>query len=204
MADTIEITGLEERIRQFGEASTKNPLMQKRIQEVIRTQLVRVRKALQSQVASGLDLKSDPRGSYKAIRMSVYKKIFGGNVSILSSRRRHGTSSYEPPRTLRPGQRGGNRRVRSERTKQIMSYSGIDREFILRFQNQGTEDRYTGGRNGNTRAERDTFIQHHGGRGYRGNIAGKDWFGNASQREIERAAAMLDEMINDIVQGIMY
>ena len=38
MADngTIEIKGLDERIKQLGEASTKNPMMRKRINEVIR------------------------------------------------------------------------------------------------------------------------------------------------------------------------
>lgn len=201
---TITITGLEERIKRFSEASTKNPVMQNRIQQVIRTELAKVRKALQSQAVRGLELKSDPRGAHKAIRMAVYKKIFGGNVNILSSRKTHGKSSYEPPRKLRPGQRGGNRMTRSERTNRVMSYSGIDREFVLRFQNQGTQDRYTGGRNGNTSAERETFIKYHGGRGYRGNIAGKDWFGRASRSEMERAVTELDGMINDIIQGIIY
>ena len=58
MADsaTIEITGIEERIRKFGEASTKNPMMRKRINEVIRAMMRDVRKRLQS------DAQSDHQG----------------------------------------------------------------------------------------------------------------------------------------------
>ena len=63
MADTgtIEIKGLDERIKKFGEASTKNPMMRKRINEVIRAMLAQVRKSLQNNAQSGLDMKSDPR-----------------------------------------------------------------------------------------------------------------------------------------------
>ena len=58
MADTgtIEIKGLDERIKQFGEASTKNPMMRKRINEVIRAMMKDVRKRLQSDAQSGLQM----------------------------------------------------------------------------------------------------------------------------------------------------
>ena len=48
MADngTIEVTGLEERIKKFQSLSTKNPEMRKRINEVIRQTLAQVRKSL--------------------------------------------------------------------------------------------------------------------------------------------------------------
>lgn len=212
MADTVEISGLEERIQAFGKIATNNPMMQKRIQEVIRKALAGVRKNLQSQSKSGMQMQSDPRGAYKAIRMSVYKKIFGGNVSILSSRKAHGKSNYTPPRKLKQGQRGGNRRERGPKTERIMSYSGIDREFIMRFLNEGTTERkisfsHNGNRETVNRGARGGNLDLYGktiNTGKRGNIAGRDWFGNASRREIERAAEMLDGMINDIVQGIMY
>ena len=187
MADTIEITGLEERIQAFGKLATNNPVMQKRIQEVIRQVLSKVRKNLQQQSKDGLHMKSDPRGTYKAIKMSLYRKVFGGNVSILDSRKAHGSTNYKPKRKLdqNPKQRGGNRIPRSDYTERIMSYSAFDRMFILRFLDVGTTSRTT--RYGN-----------------RGNIAGADWFGGASKREVEQAALLLDNMINDIITGIMY
>ena len=204
MADngTIEIKGLDERIKQFGEASTKNPMMRKRINEVIRATLAKVRKSLQGQARSGLQMQSDPRKAYKAVRMAVYRKIFGGQVNILQSNKAGDGKYYEPPR--HPSHRGGNRMAQSGRTHKMMSYQGSERGFILRFLNQGTDVRYTGGRNGRTRSERDRFISNHGGRGHRGSIAARNWFGNASQAELERAAENLDKMIDDIVAGILY
>lgn len=204
MADngTIEITGLEERIKKFGEASTKNPEMQRRIREVIRATLSKVRKSLQGQAQSGLQMQSDPRKAYKAVRMAVYRRIFGGQVNILQSNKAGDGHYYEPPR--HPSHRGGNRMAQSGRTRKMMSYQGSERGFILRFLNQGTDVRYTGGRNGRTKSERSRFIESHGGRGHRGSIAARNWFGPRSQAELENAAANLDKMIDDIVQGILY
>lgn len=185
MADigTIEITGLEERIKQLDNASTKNPLMEKRIQEVIRKSLQNARKALSNQAQSGLGIQSDPRKAYQAIRMSVYRRIFGGQVNILNSRRAGKGRYYEPKR--HPSRIGGNRLRQSETTRRMMTYQGKDRGFILRFLNEGTdvrESRY----------------------GKRGSILGRHWFGNASRKELEQAAEYIDKAIDDIVAGILY
>lgn len=187
MADngTIEIKGLDERIKQLGEAQTKNPMMRKRINEVIRQALAQVRKTLQSGAQSGLQMDSDPRHAYKAVRYAVYRRIFGGQVNILQSRRAGAMRLYEPPHTLKEGQRGGNRRRRTQRTTDLMSYEGKDRGFILRFLNAGTDTRRT--RYGN-----------------RGAIAPRNWFGPASQQQLQHASANLDKMIDDIIRGILY
>ena len=91
--------------------------------------------------------------------------------------------------------------VRSKRTQDLMSYEGADRGFILRFLNAGTEARYTGGRNGRNEAERTRFIESHEGRGFRGSISARNWFGPRSQKEMEAAAqniqAIIDKVIND-------
>ena len=209
MADsgTVEIKGLEERIKQFGEASTKNPMMRKRINEVIRQMLDKVRKDLQDHAASGLQMESDPRKAYKAIRMAVYRRIFGGQVNILSPRNTKLGRLYEPPRkgTSDPLGRGGNRMKRSTRTTDMMSYQGSDRWMVLQWLNNGTRDRYSGsGRNGKTLSQYNAFVERTGGRGKRGHIAARNWFGSASQRELENAAANLDKMIDEIVMGILY
>lgn len=202
MGDTIEIKGLDERIRKFGELSTKNPVMRHRINGVIRSVLAQVRKSLQGQAQAGLQMQSDPRHAYKSVRMAVYRRIFGGQVNILQSRRAGRGRLYEPPR--HPSRRGGNRMLRSDRTVDLMSYEGKDRGFILRFLNAGTAPRYTGGRNGRNDDERDRFVQAHGGRGYRGSIRARNWFGAASHQQLENAAANIDRMIDDIIAGVMY
>jgi len=207
MADngTIEITGLEERIKKFGEASTKNPMMRKRINEVIRKVLSEVRKSMQRSAKVGLNMNADPRKAYKAVRMAVYRRIFGGQVNILQSYNSIPGVYYEPPRTLRAGQRGGNRMRQSSRTRDIMSYQGSDRGFILRFLNDGTEARYAGyGRNGQSISKRNRFVDDNGGRGYRGSITKRNWFGPRSQEELEHAARNIDALIDDIVAGVLY
>jgi ribosomal protein S20 len=209
MADnaTIEITGLEERIKKFGEASTKNPEMRRRINEVIREMMKEVRKKLQDNAQSGLQMKEDPRKAYKAIKMAVYRKIFGGNVSILSPIRARSMRLYAPPRkgTSDPKGRGGNRMKRSGRTTEMMSYQGGDRWMVLQWLNNGTRDRFSGsGRNGKTISQYNAFIERTGGRGKRGHISARNWFGQKSTQEIMSAAANLDKMLDDIVSGILY
>ena len=211
MADsgTIEIKGLDERIKQLGEASTKNPMMRKRINEVIRVALREVRKKLQNEAKSGLDMQSDPRRSYKAVRMAVYRRIFGGQVNILQSRKAGAGHFYAPPRkgTSDPKGRGGNRRPRSQRTIDLMSYEGVDRGFILRFLNQGTTTRNITHLTEVKRADGTSkfrFTSNGGKYGNRGSIAARNWFGNASQEELERQASNIDAMIDNILQGILY
>lgn len=209
MADngTIEIKGLDERIKQFGEASTKNPEMRKRINEVIREMMKQVRKKLQDNAQSGLQMDSDPRKAYKAIKMAVYRKIFGGNVSILSPRRAGAKNFYAPPRkgTKDPYGRGGNRRLRSACTTDMMSYQGGDRWMVLQWLNNGTRVRYAGGgRNGKTESQYNKFLLDHDGRGNRGSIGARNWFGPRSTQELQNAAANIDKMIDDIVMGILY
>ena len=205
MADnsTIEITGLEERIKQLGEASTKNPQMEKRIREVIRKVLLEVRKSMQRSAKVGLNMNADPRNAYKAVRMAVYRRIFGGQVNILQSYGSKPGVYYEPPR--HPSNRGGNRMKQSKRTHDIMSYQGADRGFVLRFLNAGTEVRYAGhGRNGRTESQRNRFIMNTGGRGHRSRIKERNWFGPRSQDELENAARNIDALIDDIISGVLY
>lgn len=199
----VEISGIEERQKKLGELSTQNPVMRQRIREVIREALKKVQKALQNSARSGLQMDTDPRNAYKAVRMAVYRKIFGGQVNILPNRRAGALRYYEPPR--HPSRRGGNRMTQSPTTRERMSYTGRDRGFVLRFLNAGTRGRYAGsGRNGRTQEQYDAFILRTGGRGWRGKITQRNWFGGASQRELEAAAANIDVMIDKIIQGIIY
>ena len=88
-------------------------------------------------------MKSDPRKAYQAVKMMVYKKIIGGNLNIFAPRKA-GTSKYADFHTksrMTPGQRGGNRRKRSEDTIRMDTYMGKDRGFILRWMQRGTADR---------------------------------------------------------------
>lgn len=187
--EAIEIRGIEERIRQFQNLATDNPVMGQRIREAIKATLRIVQKQLQSEARTGLDMKSDLRKAYKAVRMAVYRKIFGGQVNILSKRKVRAMHFYAPPRKLddSPNQRGGNRRKRSERTTTMMSYQGSDRGMILRWLNDGTY-------------KSDPRVTRYGSRG---SIARRGWFGQASHADMELAAERIDKIIDDITKGII-
>ena len=179
-------------------AMTTDPKMRKAIQQHIREALFEARR----DIMAAFPAENDPRDARRAIRTSVYKKVLGGNINILTGKKAHGTNSYEPQRTLTPGQRGGNRRKRSSRTQQIMSYAPLDRGFILRFVNSGTKTRVIGFRN-TVKGNRDRYNSRvtrihsgeHAGTGNRGAIAPRNWFMSAAESALGAAAQTIAELI---------
>lgn len=179
-----------------------NPKTEKEFRKLVRKAIMVARAEVVS--ATRRALKTDPRMSARAVRTAVYKKILGANINIYNSRKAHGSTSYEPPRTLRPGQRGGNRMKRGGRTKQIMGYEALDRGFILRFINSGTDGRYAGyGRNGRNEAEKQKFILNNGGRGWRGQIAPRNFFRGAGERALVKAADILANLIDKELESML-
>ena len=170
------------------QALSTNPKTQKALQKLIRQVITEARGKV-AQSAKGV-MESDPRQSYRAVRSSVYKKILGGNINIFNSRKAHGTNSYEPPRKLRPGQRGGNRVARGKRTDTVMHYAPQDRGFILRFINSGTAERMAGSRGGRLS-------------GNRGSIAPRNWFRGATERQLTQAVDKLANLIDTELENIL-
>ena len=155
---------------------TTNPATKKELQAIIKKAIQNARRRIVDD-AQGV-LENDPREAYRAVRSSVYKQILGGQVNILSPRRRGAGTKYQRPRKLddNPHQRGGNRRKRSPDTIRIDSYQGKDRAFILRFQNAGTVERQTR-------------------YGSRGSLRPRNWFGRSSTFQ-------LDAVVNEVAQEI--
>ena len=156
-----------------------NPDTRKRIRKIIREELKDAAKRLREDAK--YEMKEDPRKAYRAVKSSIYRKILGGNVSILNPRKAGARYQLVRPRKLdqNPRQHGGNRRKRSERTNAIDSYFGKDRAFILRFVNNGTNDRQT----------------RYGNRG-RISVSG-NWFPNMGQKELELAAENLANIMEE-------
>jgi hypothetical protein len=179
ITDNFQVEGFVEQRKELEKLMMSNPAMEKKVQGLIRSVLAEVRKKMGEEAQGAMA--SDPRQAYKAVRSAVYKRILGGNVNILQTRRASGGGSYTPTRTLKTGQRGGNRRLRSERTMKMESYVGADRGFVLRFLNAGTQPR-------NTKY------------GNRGAIAPRNFFGNRSYHEMEVAAGKLDAMIDELIK----
>lgn len=189
MADisgAFEVDGIVRQKQELENLLMSNPEMEKRVQGLIRQVILAARRQVSNSIQG--DIKSDPRQAYKAVKSAVYRRILGGNISILS-KRKAGARGPVPPVVhkletqvnSKGNHRGGNRMPRSRRTEDLMTYQGADRGFILRFLNAGTSDR-------------ESRI------GRRGSIAARNFFASSAQSAMEKAAAQLDTLIEDLIK----
>lgn len=170
-------------MEEFERMLLTHPEMKKKVKKVLSSVLSKGRARLSKEAKAVID--EDPRQAYRAVKRTVYKRILGGSISILAKRRAGNTRvRVEKTRTLVPGQRGGNRRKRSERTEAIDSYFASDRGFILRFLNAGTGERLTK-------------------YGRRGSIAPRNWFGTASQRAMEEVAQRFCDLMDKEIEAVL-
>ena len=182
----IVVSGFSENSEMLGRLMTSHPDMDKELRTMFRKALQIARRSLTKDAAAILD--SDPRKAARAVKMSVYKNVFGGNLSVLQKKR--ASARYELQRMRKveqnPHQRGGNRRPYVPANSRLDQYYGADRGFILRFIASGTVQRMT--RYGN-----------------RGSIPATDWFGHVAPFEMEKACAIVAdgivEYINKIANG---
>ena len=202
--DNFDVDGFVAQRKELEALLMSNPEMEKRVQGLIRKVLLAARRTV-AQAAQG-KMRSDPRQAYKAVKSSVYRQILGGSVSILNRRRSGKYTSYEPPRS--PSPRGGNRRPRTQRTIDLQSYDGADRGFILRFLNAGTNDRNIEFSSNPKRAEvkrgsRGGDVSKYGktvNTGRRGRIAPRNFFADSSHTAMQKAAAELSTLIDDMIK----
>lgn len=204
----VSIENYDVNARKLEHLLTSDPDFAKAYRALIRKSLQAARRKISSDIKFSNAIKKDPRAAYKAVKTSVYKSIFGGNISILSRKKASNTrTTYAPPRTLKAGQRGGNRRKITPRTLQVMSYYGIDRGFILRWLEEGTNERLI-----NFKADGNRAHIHRGSRGgdvskygvtvntgKRGSLKAKNVFSNHAGRELEIA---VDEISDALVEYI--
>lgn len=177
--------------------------MGKRLREAIFNEL----KAARNKIVESIRFDNgDPRGTAHAVKRYMAGKYLGGVVSIASYKAKaSGTkSTYEAPRTLRPGQRGGNRVPRGSETARYLSYGPQDRMFILNWIDQGTKVRYSGhGRNGKTEAAYEKFVEKHGGTGRRGSIAPRNFFKTLGEPAMETAIKNLGQMVEEEFEKLL-
>lgn len=174
----VNQTLAESQNKAFARLMFTNKETRNRIRKIIREELKDTAKRLREDAR--YEMKEDPRKAYRAVKSTVYRKILGGNVSILNPKKAGTRYQLIRERKLDSNlhQRGGNRRPRNPRTEQIDSYFGKDRAFILRFVSSGTATRQT--RYGN-----------------RGSITARNWFPNMAPHEMELAAGNLAEVIEE-------
>lgn len=199
----IESEGAVEQRKELERLLMTDPSMEKEVQKLIRKVLFVVRKRIGEAAQNKSVMKADPRQAYKAVKTAVYRQLLGGNVSILSKRHAGSKfSAYEPPRKLTAGQRGGNRRKRSDRSADLLHYAGSDRGFVLRFLNAGTGNRNIKFKSDPNREEWPSVSKWnaHPNTGFRGNIAARNFFGPASQKAMENGVQELTNMIDQLIK----
>lgn len=107
-----------------------DPILRKRLNEIIAAVLWEARNKVSGDMEEWME--DSKHEAYRAVHNSVYQRIFGGNVNILTQRR-----------ALRRGSVAPSWRGRSKKTTQMLSYIGPDRGMILRWISGGTKNRYT-------------------------------------------------------------
>ena len=98
--DAITVTGIEQFQEQLRKMQTDNPRTKRELQAIIRRAIGEARKNVIKDAQDVLE--NDPRHAYKAVRNSVYKQIFGGQINILSSRHRGAPTKWTKPKKDRP------------------------------------------------------------------------------------------------------
>lgn len=206
MEGNFVIDGFVKQRQELESLLMSNPAMEKKVQKLIRKVLLQARRVVSKAAAE--KIKTDPMQAYKAVKTAVYRQVLGGSVSIYNKRGKGKFGSYERPRKLQEGQRGGNRRLRSERTWEVQHYKGEYRAFILRFLNQGTQGRAInfavdparqrvkrGARGGNLKKYGKTINT-----GSRGRIAPRNFFAESSHIALQQAAQQLTTLIDELIK----
>ena len=177
----VQVFGVNINLEMLGRIMTSDPYMAANMRKLIRQVLREARKRVSDDIKGYL--KEDPRKAARAVKYAVYKSMFGGNISILQKKSGTAGPRYKLVRQnkLQPGQRGGNRRLRSDDSRnRLDTYFGADRGFILRFISSGTVRRQT--RYGN-----------------RGSIAQTDMFGRIAPWQMQAAAQDVADNITEYI-----
>lgn len=165
-------------------------LKKKDIRKYLRQSLNQAKKEVQNAAKSALG--NDPRKTYQGVKVGIYKKTLGGNISLYNQRSTGKVNSYEP---IRGGRSGILRnREKSKRTVAINSYYGRDRAFILRMHNQGTKPRLaftrTKSKNGKT--------------ANRGSLRALNFFESVADGAVKKAAESFSQKLEQAIVAAGY
>lgn len=196
--NNFQFDGFVEQKKRLESLMLTNPGMKKSIDAIVRRVLMDYKDKFSARARSVMG--RDPRDAASAVRMTVYKRILGGNVNILNKNKTGKRFALK-----------ASRRKRSPRTIDLESYYGADRGFILRFINSGTIERQSSNMNAHQirRSSIDERPSYHNRRrgegfkgqtlGFRGRLKPGRWFSTSKQVLMSRAAEMLSQRIDELI-----
>ena len=192
----VNMDAVRQHIDDLGKMLTSNDGTYKDLQNIIRKEIKKTRNQIAKDVKANLG--QDPKNAYRAVRSTIYKQILGGNINILA-KRKAGRLVAPPIQDNDSIRWGGNRRKRSPRTEKLLSYTGADRGFILRFNNSGTAERHIKF----TLAKRkEDKWNHNPNTGNRGNIAPRGAFAHSAVFRFEETLANIDKVMEEYFNEI--
>ena len=176
----------------------KDPEFKQRLTDAIATVLYEARKEASEEIRQYMH--DSAHEAFRAVHRSVYQKVIGGNMNILTQRK-----------TLRRGSVRPSWRGRMQKTTDMLSYVGIDRGMILRWVSDGTDERWTTHMDGHEMKRKSVserpksrhykYPNRLGGRGGAAtvNTRTRGMFNKVAEPTMNTAAAQLQELIDKII-----
>ena len=179
---------------------TDNPELRKKLQDAIRQDVWKARQTVVSNMASVFK-NGDPAEARRAVRHVIYEDILGANLNIYNMRR--GTANWRVRQVDRKGTsdpkgRGGNRRKRNFITIRMHGYEGKARGMILRWLNNGVNDRAIKFKERMSR-KADKWNTHPNS-GNRGSIAARNFFEPMASAALNVVSQHLAQIIEEEIE----
>ena len=179
---------------------TDNPELREKLREAIRQDVWKARQTVVRNMASVFK-NGDPAEARRAIRHIIYEEILGANLNIYNMRR--GTANWRVRQVDRKGTsdpkgRGGNRRKRNFITIRMHGYEGKARGMILRWLNNGVNDRAIKFKERMSR-KADKWNTHPNS-GNRGSIAARNFFEPMASAALNVVSQHLAQIIEEEIE----
>jgi hypothetical protein len=179
---------------------TDNPELRKKLQDAIRQDVWKARQTVVRNMDRVFN-NGDPAQARRAIRHIIYEEILGANLNIYNMRR--GTANWRVRQVDRKGTsdpkgRGGNRRKRNFVTIRMHGYEGKARGMILRWLNNGVNDRAIKFKERMSR-KADKWNTHPN-TGNRGSIAARNFFEPLASAALNVVSQHLAQIIEEEIE----
>ena len=197
---SVDEGAIELNVKNIESMMTDNPELRQKLQDAIRQDVWKARQT----VVRNMDRvfkNGDPAEARRAIRHIIYEEILGANLNIYNMRR--GTANWRVRQVDRKGTsdpkgRGGNRRKRNFITIRMHGYEGKARGMILRWLNNGVNDRsikFT-----ERMGRKADKWNHHPNTGNRGSIAARNFFEPMASAALNVVSQHLAQIIEEEIE----
>ena len=197
---SVDESVVELNVKNIESMMTDNPELRKKLQDAIRQDVWKARQTVVRNMASVFK-NGDPAEARRAVRHVIYDEILGANLNIYNMRR--GTANWRVRQVDRKGTsdpkgRGGNRRKRNFITIRMHGYEGKARGMILRWLNNGVNDRAIKFKERMSR-KADKWNTHPNS-GNRGSIAARNFFEPMASAALNVVSQHLAQIIEEEIE----